>query len=89
MGITGMSGFTIFKPSIADTTVIAGVITPSANNMAPPIMANTNTHFARFRIKAKSANIPPSPLLSARKVIMIYFMVVCNVNVQITQEIAP
>ncbi len=89
MGITGISGLTILNPSIAETTVMAGVITPSANNMAPPIMAKTNTHLARFRINAKSAKIPPSPLLSALNVIRTYFMVVCKVNVHITQEIAP
>jgi hypothetical protein len=46
-------------------------------------------HFALFRIRANRAKIPPSPLLSARRVIMMYFMVVCKVSVQNTQESPP
>ena len=33
--------------------------------------------------------MPPSPLLSARSVIITYFMVVCRVNVHIMQDKTP
>ena len=35
----GKSGLKIFKPSTADDTLMAGVINPSAINVAQPIMA--------------------------------------------------
>ena len=77
MGTTGVWGFNPLSPSIADTTVIDGVIMPSAINVLAPIMAITYSHFfLLFLTKAYKAKIPPSPLLSARKVIMTYFTVV-------------
>ena len=78
-----------FKPSTAETIVIEGVIIPSANSALPPIIATANSHFFRFRTRAYKAIIPPSPLLSARKVIKTYLMVVCSVSVHIIHEIAP
>lgn len=39
IGTTGMSGLIVLSPSIADVTVIAGVMTPSAIRAAAPIAA--------------------------------------------------
>ena len=39
IGITGILGFTIARPSTAETMVMDGVITPSANRVLPPMMA--------------------------------------------------
>ena len=75
-GITGTLGLLIFSPSIADVTVIAGVITPSANKVLPPIMVKIIMIGYFFFKRAKRAKIPPSPWLSARKVIITYLTVV-------------
>jgi hypothetical protein len=40
-------------------------------------------------MRANRAKIPPSPLLSALSVMMMYLTVVCMVNVQNTQESPP
>ena len=40
-GTTGTSGTILFNPSIEVITVIAGVITPSANKVAAPKAATT------------------------------------------------
>ena len=77
IGTTGVLLFKPLKPSIAETTVIDGVIIPSAINVLAPIMAITYNHFfLLLRTRAYNANIPPSPLLSARKVISTYLIVV-------------
>ena len=89
MGITGTVGNLSFKPSIAEVTVILGVIIPSARSAAPPIIAGITSHLAFFLTKENKENIPPSPLLSALSVITTYFIVVCSVKVQIIQESAP
>ena len=89
IGITGTVKNLSCKPSIAEVTVILGVIIPSANSAAPPIIAGITSHFAFFRTKEKREKIPPSPLLSALKVMITYFMVVCSVSVQMIQDKAP
>ena len=67
-GITGKSGKIFSIPSTAEEIEIAGVINPSANKVEQPIKAGIITHFMRRDFnKAKSAKIPPSPLLSAFK----------------------
>ena len=81
--------WSIFNPSIAEETEIGGVIIPSASKVAPPIMAGKVNHFAWRLTNAKRAKIPPSPLLSARKIKMTYFNVVCKVNVQKIQDNPP
>ncbi|MND91689.1 hypothetical protein D3C80_838250 [compost metagenome] len=68
---------------------MGGVIIPSAKRAQPPIMAGTTSHFALRLTNEKSEKIPPSPLLSACNVTITYLSVVCNVNVQKTQEIPP
>lgn len=78
-----------FNPSTAEVTVIGGVIIPSAIIEAPPIIAGKTSHFFCRLIKAYKENIPPSPLLSAFKVRIMYLMVVCKVSVQIIQDKPP
>ncbi len=58
------------RPSTADNTEIAGVITASPRNMEAPTTPSRNTSVVR-RPSARVANavkesVPPSPLLSAR-----------------------
>ena len=62
----------ISNPSMADVTEMGGVIIPSANNAAPPIMAGKPTIVFVFL----PVQIPPSPLLSALRVRTTYLMVV-------------
>jgi hypothetical protein len=69
---------------------MGGVIIPSASKALPPMMAGTINHLIFvFFTKAYNAKIPPSPWLSALKVISTYLMVVCSVRVQNTQDIPP
>lgn len=88
MGITGTSNLLV-KPSIAEVTVILGVIIPSASKAQPPTTAGTTSHFAFFRTNENKEKIPPSPLLSALRVIITYLMVVCSVSVQMMQDNTP
>ena len=76
MGITGIPSSKTFNPSTADATEIGGVIIPSHNNVAAPIIEGQNNHFPLLFTKLYNEKIPPSPLLSARSVIQIYLMVV-------------
>ena len=76
IGTTGMPVLKSRRPSIADVTVIEGVITPSASNADAPIMVRIAAQLDFFFIRAKRAKIPPSPLLSALRVITIYLIVV-------------
>ena len=78
-----------FSPSTAEVTVTAGVNIPSARSAEPPIIAGIISHFARLRTKVKREKIPPSPLLSAFKVIRTYFIVVKIVIVQKTKDKVP
>ena len=90
MGTIGISGDMSCSPSMADVTVMAGVITPSAIIVLAPIMARMANHFLpRLRISVNSARIPPSPLLSARSATNTYFRVVCRVSVQNIHDTAP
>ena len=58
---------------------MAGVIIPSASNVAPPNIAkNTTLFLVLFFINAKSENTPPSPWLSALSAINTYLVVVCK-----------
>src|SRR4030095_736310 len=77
------------KPSIAEVIEIGGVIIPSASNAAPPIMAAITSHLLLLRTSAYKEKMPPSPRLSAFKVSITYFIVVCSVNVQMIQERLP
>ena len=62
--------------NIYDVIEIGGVIIPSASNAAPPSMAGITSHFRCLLTSVYNENIPPSPLLSARSVSMIYLNVV-------------
>lgn len=77
IGTVGISLLKIRSPSMADETEIGGVMMPSASNAAPPIIAGKSNHLVFvLRTKAYNENIPPSPLLSARKVRTTYLNVV-------------
>ena len=90
MGTVLIPGFNCSKPSIAEETLIGGVIMPSASKALPPIIAGTINHPILVRLsRAYRAKIPPSPLLSALSVSIIYFTVVCSVNVQKMQDKEP
>ena len=66
IGMTGISGKMLFTPSTAEEIEMAGVMNPSAINVAQPMRAGMMIHLAFFSFsKANSAKIPPSPLLSA------------------------
>ena len=78
-----------FNPSIAEVIEMGGVIIPSANNEAPPIMAGITSHFFLRLTRANNAKVPPSPRLSAFKTRITYLIVVCSVIVQIIQESVP
>jgi hypothetical protein len=78
------------KPSLAEETEIGGVIIPSASMEAPPMIAGIASHLmCILRTSAYKEKIPPSPLLSALRVRIMYLKVVCSVSVQNTQEILP
>ena len=89
IGTVGKPGCTILSPSMAEETVMGGVIIPSAKSAQPPIIAGIISHFAFLFTKEYKEKIPPSPLLSARSVISTYFRVVCNVKVQKIHDKPP
>ena len=64
---------------------------PSARSIEPPNIAIHIKYFffLFLLIKANKENIPPSPLLSACRVIKTYFIVVNKVIVQKTAETPP
>jgi len=74
---------------MADETVIGGVIIPSASTAEPPSKAGYSSQWRRRRTNEYKANMPPSPLLSARNTSVIYLMVVWMVRVQKTSDTPP
>ena len=86
---TSSSPRTLTRPSMAEATEIGGVMIPSANKVAAPILAGMKAHQANRRTSAYREKIPPSPRLSARRVSRMYLNVVWIVNVQTTQLIPP
>ncbi len=72
---------TTSSPATAESTEMAGVITPSPKNSPAPTMptipsaARVESDFATRCASAISAIIPPSPLLSARITKVTYFRV--------------
>ena len=97
IGTTACSkiGFTTFSPSTADSTEIAGVITPSPKNSAAPAMPiTTTTQRPRVVTLVRSANaisarMPPSPRLSARMMTMTYLTVTVSISAQNTRLSTP
>ena len=85
----GPSSSILRKPSMEEVMEIGGVIIPSASSAAPPSMAGRISHFFCRLTSAYNENMPPSPRLSARRVRITYFTVVCNVRVQMIQESDP
>ena len=84
-----MRGATTSRPSIADSTVTAGVITPSPKNSDAPKMPRMPTTYAVRESLGKqrwasaiSAMMPPSPSLSARMMMVTYFTVTTSVSDQ-------
>jgi len=89
IGIVCKCGKVVCKPSTADEIVIGGVIIPSAKSAQPPTTAGTMSHLALRRTRENSEKIPPSPLLSALRVMTTYFNVVWRVSVQKISETPP
>ncbi len=90
------SGCTTSKPSTAERTEIAGVITDSPSNIQAPSAPNMSNTLNRLRLVlaernaiAIKDNTPPSPWLSARKTKVTYFNVTTNVSDQNIREIMP
>ncbi len=54
-----------------------------------PMIAGATSHLACRRTRAYKEKIPPSPLLSARRVSTTYLNVVCKVSVQRMHDNAP
>ena len=89
-------GSTTSSPSTADSTEMAGVITPSPKKMAVPKMPsssrrerNTGRSFTACEASASMAISPPSPLLSARRISATYFSDTTTVSVQNASERMP
>ena len=77
-------------PSTAEDIEMAGVMKPSAISVAQPMSAGMIIHlYFLFFKSAKSAKIPPSPLLSALSAKKMYLTVASKINVQMTLESAP
>jgi len=84
------------RPSTALNTEIAGVIIASANSSeAPtrPSTTNTGRVAADFRelptTSAISASMPPSPRLSARKMMQTYSMEMTRISAQTISDSTP
>src|SRR6185437_12067658 len=84
------------RPSTADNTVIDGVITPSPKNSAAPSTAASTTSLrvrGYLRVarcaSAIIAMMPPSPLLSARMIKVMYFSATTISSVHNTSESTP
>src|SRR5579875_1727848 len=90
------AGAATLKPSIADSTVIDGVITPSPKNSEAPSNAASTTSLrvrgycrvARWA-SAIIAMMPPSPRLSARMMKVTYFTATTTTSVHSTSDRTP
>jgi hypothetical protein len=88
-------GMATSRPSIADSTEMAGVIIPSPYRSAVPASATTKAIRAkRGELKlrctsAMSASTPPSPLLSARRTKVRYFAVTVSISAQKMSDRTP
>ena len=87
------AGVTSLRPSTAERTEIAGVMTLSPRNIAAPMMPSIKTNGARLptarNASAINESVPPSPLLSARKRISTYLTVTTRINAQRIMESTP
>ena len=89
------AGAATSSPSTADSTEMAGVITPSPKNRQAPLMP-TRASAARIRApgetrcaRAISARMPPSPWLSARITSVTYFTVTISTSDQNISDRMP
>jgi len=86
-----------WSPSKADSTEIAGVMIPSAYSSAVPSRPMKRSGFqspktppsAREGVSASSAMMPPSPLLSARRMSAAYFTPITMTSDQKMIESTP
>jgi hypothetical protein len=90
------SGAISLRPSIADSTEIAGVMTPSPNRSAAPMTPSRTTIGTpgplAIRSEAtsdKSARMPPSPSLSARSTNTTYLSETISISAQKISETMP
>ena len=89
-------GVAILRPSMAESTEIAGVIIPSPKNSDAPTKpkAIRNIFFwseirVVRRFNANSDMIPPSPLLSARMITMTYLKLMVSIMHQKIRDRIP
>ncbi len=91
-------GAMTFSPSTAPNTETAGVMMPSPYRKAPPnnpiVMRNVRRHRSASRccrcmMSASSANTPPSPLLSARRMNVTYFTLTISTSDQTISDRMP
>jgi hypothetical protein len=90
------AGAATSRPSTADSTEMAGVMTPSPKKIAVPKMPSskslrrsTGRSFTACEASASIAISPPSPLLSARRINTTYFSETTTVSVQNTNDRMP
>ena len=89
-------GATSFNPSIAESTEIAGVMTPSPYSSAAPITPSRTSSGSRSPMatlpaatKDSSAKMPPSPSLSARSTSVTYFSDTIAISAQRMSDTMP
>ena len=90
-----MVGKATSRPSTAESTEMAGVMTESPKNSAAPKTPRRATAeairpgFKLRRTLVARARIPPSPSLSARSTKQTYFRVTMRMSTQMMQEMTP
>ena len=87
------AGLASLRPSTAESTEIAGVITESPRNIEAPMTPSRNTSAVRrpsARVaSAVSESVPPSPLLSARSRTSTYLIVTTTISAHRISESTP
>ena len=87
------AGVASFRPSTAESTEIAGVITLSPRNIEAPMTPTMKTKAVRrpsARLaSAVSESVPPSPLLSARSRISTYLAVTTMISAHRMSDSTP
>jgi len=92
---TRRSRLTTCRPSMADITEMAGVISESPKNKAAPTIPIARMVLRNLvpvslpRSSAVNARMPPSPSLSARITRTMYLSVTMMINDQTTSEMMP
>ena len=91
------SSLTTLRPSVAESTEIAGVSAPSPKRSAVPMRMRRSSAIRRPPVasrtfsgrRARRARIPPSPWLSARMTNSRYFVVTTSMRAQKMRETTP